>query len=174
MNFLVETAISRGRDAGVQREAYDGMARISEDDPLGLCLGPAVNCQWIDGIGLGVVTLGPVEHEVRGKENQGYVPGEVAQFFGEFDVYFARQLGLFFTSGRFAERSAMDQQIGRVILQQSAKTSLVYGLNRPVPRYCSHQMTSDQPSRPGNANPSAHSFRFIAKWWQVMSMPTAR
>src|SRR6185503_14536285 len=112
MNFFVEGAIASWRKAGVQREADDGVARISKDDALGFGFGAAINGQWIDWVGFGVVASGAVEDEVRRKENQWYVTGEFAEALRELDVCFVRQLRLLLASRRFAECGTMHYQSG--------------------------------------------------------------
>jgi hypothetical protein len=71
--------------------------------------------QRINGIGFHVIAFSAVEHQVRGKENQGDIGGQIIEATGDVDVYLPGQGGVFLGIGDDGNGRAMDDEFRTVL-----------------------------------------------------------
>src|SRR6185369_11432775 len=109
--LFVETALTSGRDATVQRSADNRVLGVAQHDLFSGNFRLGVNTQRIHRIGFHVVALPSVKDKVGGKEDQWNPGSQLDQMPGDFDVEFVSKSGVGLANGAFAERSAMNQEL---------------------------------------------------------------
>lgn len=109
--LLIEPAITRVRDATVERRARDDVSRILQNNFLGGGLGLAIDMNRTHRVGLDIIPPAPVKDQVRGKEDELDARRESGQMRGRVNIHATGQIGILVRRGKRADGGAVDDEL---------------------------------------------------------------
>ena len=107
------------------------MTRIFQDNFLGREFRLAVNVQRIRRVRLDVISLAPVENQIRGKENKLDFRRQFREQFCDFNIHAPRERGIFLRLADSGDGRAMNDELRLVFLKLAADGGEIEQIKMP-------------------------------------------